>query len=174
MEAKVYKIRKAVIIPLSLSLFLGLLLLALCLIQNEPPSKIIVLSIVNLVLLVFLVENLGRALIVGEKSITHKKFLRRKTLLFADITSFEALSYRRRVFSTLSSEESFMIFTNAYENYPGLAKEILARLPNEVTSRETRELIAAPPVKHGDIVSFWITVIIFGVILLHQASPYFN
>jgi hypothetical protein len=174
MPTKIYKIRKAFMIPLGLSLFLGCLLLALCLLQKEPPSKLVVLSIVNLFLLVFFVENLSRALIIDDHSITHKKFLRKKTLLFEEITSFEALSYRKRVFSTLSSEENFIIFTNAYENFHELVRQILARLPDNATGRETRELVASPPVKQGDVVSLWVTTIIFGVILLHQASAFFK
>lgn len=159
-------------IPLTLSLFFGYLLLALCVFQKEPSSKLIVLSILNIFLTVFFIENLFRSLVINENSITHNKFLRRKTLLFSEINSFESLSLRKRMFSTLSTEESFLIFSNVYQNFEDLMRQILARLPENSVSQETKELATSPPVKRGDIISFWIAALVLGGILLQQASIY--
>ncbi len=160
--------------PLGLTLFLGIALLGLCVFQNETPPKLVVLSLMVLSLGLFFLESLFRRIVINRDSITHFKFLRQKTMPFADITSFESMSLRKRVFSTLSSEENFLIFTNAYENYADLTREILERLPKNAVSPETRELASFPPVKRGDIISFWITAIILGAILLQQASVYFK
>ena len=161
-------------IPLGLSLLLGISLLALCIIQGQNTSKLVVLSMVVLFFCFFFVESLFRRIVIEEDSITHFKLMRKKVLLFSDISSFESMSLRKRVFSTLSSEDSFLIFTNAYENYADLTREILTRLPENSVSAETRELVSSPPVKLGDIISFWVTAIILGGILLHQASIYFK
>lgn len=172
MNTKVYKIRTAFLLPLGLSLLFGSMLLVVCLLQKEPIAKLVVLSMVILFLTVVFVESFFRCIVIDDNSITHNKFLRRKTLLFSDINSFDSLSLRKRVFSTLSSEESFLIFTNAYEKHGDLMREILTRLPENSASQETRELASSPPVKRGDIISFWITAIILGGILLQQASSY--
>jgi hypothetical protein len=174
MDAKEYKIRRAFMIPLGLSLFLGITLLALCVIQGQNISKLVILSMIVLFLGFFFVESLFRSIVIDNNSITHFKFMRKKALLFDDISSFESMSLRKRVFSTLSSEDSFLIFTNAYENYADLTREILTRLPENSVSAETRELVSSPPVKLGDIISFWVAAIILGGILLHQASIYFQ
>ena len=172
MDIKVYKIRTAFMLPLALNLLLGSMLLALCLLQKEPSAKLVILSMGILFLAIAFVESFFRRIVIDENAITQNKFLRRKTLLFSDINSFESLSLRKRVFSTLSSEENFLIFTNAYENHDDLMREILARLPENSVGPETRELASSPPVKRGDIISFWITAIILGGILLQQASNY--
>jgi hypothetical protein len=174
MDSKQYKIRKAFMFPLGLTLFLCIALLALSVFQNETPPKLVVLSLMVLSLGIFFLESLFRRIVIDKDSITHFKFLRQKTMLFAHITSFESMSLRKRVFSTLTSEESFLIFTNAYGNYADLTREILARLPEKAVSPETRELASSPPVKHGDVISFWVTAIILGAILLQLASAYFK
>jgi hypothetical protein len=84
------------------------------------------------------------------------------------------MSLKKRVFSTLESGDSFLIFTNAYEHYGELMKEILGRLPKSAVSQETREVASSPPVKRGDIISFWITALILGGILLQQGIGFFK
>ena len=172
MDTKTYKIRTAFLLPLGLSLFFGSMLLVVCLLQKESTAKLVVLSLVILFLAAVFVESFFRCIVIDDNSITQNKFLRRKTLLFSDINTFDALSLRKRVFSTLSSEESFLIFTNAYENHGDLMRELLARLPENSAAPETRELASSPPVKRGDIISFWIMAVILGGILLQQAIRY--
>ena len=172
MTAKRYKIQTALLLPLGLSLLFGFLLLALCLYQKEPVSKLVILSLIILFFAIVFLESSFRCIVIDDSAITHHKLLRQKTLSWAEINSFDALSLKKRVFSTLSSEDSFLIFTNAYANHADLMQEILARLPENSASAETRELASFPPVKRGDIISFWITAIILGGILLYQASTY--
>jgi len=159
-------------LPLGLSLLLGSLLLALCVYQQEPAAKLVILSMITLFLAMVFVESFFRCIVIDDNAITQNKFLRRKTLSWSEINSFESLSLRKRVFSTLSSEDSFLIFTNAYANHGDLMREIIARLPENSTSPETRELSSSPPIKRGDIISLWIMAIILGGILLQQTSTY--
>ena len=87
--------------------------------------------------------------------------------------AFDTVEVRRRVFLTLSAGDDFLILSNAYARFPELASALLARVPNQIVSEETRTMAAAPPAKNGDIVSCWIaTAVMIGIIVIQLGRPH--
>ena len=168
-----FSIRKAFLFPLGLLLFLSLTLLAVCVIQGQPRAKILILGFMLLPITALFIESAFRRTVIDDREVTVFKFLRRKSLRFADVTSLETVQVRKRAFLTLSAGDDFQIFSNAYDSFPTLVEVLLARVPPHAVSEETRAMAESPPVKSADIVSCWLGVVLLSLILYIQLGGRF-
>ena len=164
----VYKVRRGFLVPFGLLLVLLLTLLVVTLVQSQPREKILLLVVIILPVAILFVESLFRKTEVGADEVTAHKLLRDKTLRFAEITHVDLVKVRKRAFLTLSSEEDFLILSNAYADFPKLVTDMLPRLPEAAITPEFRAAAEDLPVKSSDIVSCWIAVALVLFILYVQ------
>lgn len=170
MNTEVFLIRRTFLLPLGLLILAMVALFILCLVQGEERSRIAILGLLILPASILFAESLFRRIEIGEDALTAVRFLRRKTLRFADISEVESMRIRGRAFLTLCAGDDFLIFTNAYARFPLLLATILEKTPAQVVSEETRSLAATPPVKIGDIVSCWLGFILMLVFFFLQLN----
>lgn len=163
-----FVIRRAFLVPLGLLLLLALSLLAVIVNQGQPTSKIVILGLITLPIAILFLESLYRRAFIDAQGVTVAKFLRKKTIAFADITAIDTLLVRKRAFVTLSTEGHFLIFSNAYANFPTLVRTLLLHIPERMVSAETRQMAKAPPVKSTDVISCWLAVVLLAIILYLQ------
>lgn len=157
-----YVIRRSFLLPLGLLAGLIVALGAVCIVQEQPPGKTIILGALLVPVLGLFVESLFRRAVISEQGVTVKKFLREKSVSFSEVTSFDLVVVKKRAFLSLSTEESFLILSNAFRDFPQLVADISGRVPEGTMSEETRENCRNVPVKTADIVSCWLAV---GVVL---------
>jgi hypothetical protein len=167
-EIRTFVIRRAFLLPLGLLLLLSVILLAVCIGQGEPTARVLILGCVILPVAALFVESAWRRAVVGDGELTVFKPMRRATLKFADVSAVETVAVRKRVFLTLCAGDDFLILSNAYADFPGLVRTLLARVPAEAVSPETAAMAEAPPVKQGDIFACWLAVGLMALILWAQ------
>ncbi len=172
-DNQVYAIRKEFLLPLGILLLQSLALFVICLVKGEPTAKVVILGAIILPIAGLFVESVLRRVEVAETGVTVFKVLRKKTLHFSDLTAVETVQVRKRAFLTLSSEEDFVILSNAYAGFPALVHSLLARVPEGVISPETRQMAQNPPRKSSDIVSCWVGVLLLALILYSQLGGRF-
>lgn len=163
-----FQIRRAFLLPLGILLILSLLLLATVLIQGQPIVKSVVLGIMIVPISGLFFESFFRRIHFDSETITVFKPLREKSLKFAELTEVETLQVKKRVFLTLSTEEDFLILSNAYADFPLLVNAILEHSSQQVITEETRQMAANPPSKSSDIFSCWLATILMAIILVLQ------
>ena len=172
-KIEVYTIRKGFLIPLGLLLLQSLALFVICLVKAEPLAKVVILGAIILPIAGLFVESAWRRVMVEETAVTVFKVLRKKTLHFSDLTEVETVQVRKRAFLTLSTEEDFLILSNAYAGFPALVHGLLERIPAATISPETRKMAQNPPMKSSDIVSCWAGVLLLTLILYNQLGGAF-
>lgn len=165
-----FVIRRSFLLPLGLLVILIVALLAVCLVQGQPAGKVIILGCLLVPVLGVFVESSFRRVILLEDRVTIKKFLREKTLFFSEITALDLVIVKKRAFLTLSTEEDFLILSNAYRNFPALVAGVTGQVPEGTMTEETRENCRNVPVKTSDIVSCWLAVGLVLFILYLQLS----
>lgn len=168
-----FAIRKAFLFPLGLLLLQSLALFVICLIKGEPLAKVVILGAIIVPIAGLFVESVWRRVLVEETGLTVFKVLRKKTILYSDLTEVETVQVRKRAFLTLSSEEDFLILSNAYAGFPSLVHALLERVPAAVISPETSKMAQNPPMKSSDIVSCWVGVLLLTLILYSQLGGSF-
>lgn len=143
-------------------------LFVVCLVKGEPMAKVLILVFIMLPVVVLFVESVFRRTVLTGEGVVVFKLLRKKELMFAEMTSVETVQVRKRVFLTLCADDDFLIISNAYANFPGLVQSLLARVPAAAISEETRQMAIAPPVKSTDVISCWLAVALLAFILYIQ------
>jgi len=170
---KSFVIRRTFLIPLGLLLGLTVALMGVCLVQGQPTAKVVILGFIAVPVLALFVESVCRRTVIGREAITVNKCLRRKTLVFADVTEVETVRVRKRVFLTLCAGDDFLILSNAYAGFPALVEALLGRVAPEAVSEETRKMAVAPPTKSTDVISCWLGVALLAFILYIQLGGSF-
>ena len=173
MEPTTFKIRKSFLLPLGLIVLLSLVLLASSLYLHLPTAKIIILGLFFLPACAFFAESMVRKVYLGEDSIRVKKLLRSKLLSYNDLIAVDTILVRKRAFLSLSSEDDFLIISNSYENFGLLLQKLVAHLPDNIVSDETKKLVEKPPKKGSDIFSVWLAVAVLALIIYVQLRGLF-
>jgi len=163
-----FVIRRAFLLPLGLLLLETLVLLVVCLVQQQPIAKALILLFLILPIAGLFVESLGRKLILDARGLTAKRLFRQQTIAFAEVTELETVMVRNRVYLTLCAGDDFLIFSNSYSDFPLLVSQLLESIPAGTVSAATAQMAAAPPTKKSDIISCWIGVALLVYILLAQ------
>jgi hypothetical protein len=168
MDTHTFSIRKSFLIPLGLVVLLTLILLISCLIQQVPLAKTLILAALILPAILLFIESSRRRIIVAEDGVQIDKLLRSKKISFSEMTAIDTVLVRKRAFISLSSETDFIIFSNSYDNFGQLLKEMLAKAPESVISDETRQMATNPPEKSSDVFSAWVAVAVLTLIIYVQ------
>ncbi len=160
-----FMIRRTFLLPLGILLVLSLILWATVLFQGQPKIKLVVLGIMILPITALFLESFFRRIRFDEEAITVFKPFRKKSLKFSELTEVETLQVKKRVFLTLSTEEDFIIMSNAYADFPLLVNFILSHAPDQIVTDDTRLMATDPPNKSSDILSCWFAAILMAIIL---------
>jgi hypothetical protein len=163
-----YSIRRSFLIPLGILLLQALLLFAVVLVQGQPTVKAIILGILLIPVSGLFAESYFRRIVIEEEKLTSFRPFRQRSLQFADIVATDTIRVKKRVFLTLSSEEHFIIISNAYTDFPRLVGELLKRVPPASIADETRQMAEDVPTKSSDIISCWFGVILLAIVLVLQ------
>lgn len=163
-----FVIRRGFLVPLGLLLLEILALLVICLVQQQPIAKVVILVGLTLPIAGLFVESCFRRLVLDADRLTAKRLLREKTLHLAEITDFDTVIVRNRVYLTLTAGDEFLILSNSYADFPRLVNGLIERIPPDVVSEATRRMAEAPPRKTSDIVSGWLGVVLLVYILYAQ------
>lgn len=165
-----FVIRRSLQLPISLLLLLTAVLLVVTIVQGQPVGKTVILGAMLLPLALLCAEVWMRRIRVTPDSVTARKLGRSKTLRFADLTAFESVVVRRRYYLSLSTEDDFLIISNAYAGFSELLELLLQLTPPQVVSEEVERLAKEPLRRPTDMLSSWIGVLVLLAILYLQFS----
>ena len=168
-DVKTFTIRKFFLLPLALLVVMTLALLVICLVQDQPIAKVVILGALMVPLTAMLVEGGGRRIEVSPERVRAIRPFRSKEILCAKVTELETVRVRNRVFLTLSAgEDDYLIISNSYADFPGLVRSLVDVVPEPTVTEETRQLAKNPPVRQADVAAVWLAVIAMAYILFAQ------
>ncbi len=162
---RTFRIRSGFLIPLAADVFLLAFLLGLAFFGKSQPVERIVLTVVFIPLCLVFVELLMRQIELCESGIRIKRFVRKKELLWGDITEAGSVVLRNKVYIVLTTKKGFYVISNSYENFTLLIKYIVDHLDKEKVEEGVSNLVLYPVRKMADIVSAWIAAVILLIIV---------
>ncbi len=165
---KSYTIRRSFLLPLGILLLQTLLLFAIVVAQGQPKVKAIVLGILIIPVAGLFAESFFRRIVVAADAVTALRPFRQKRLAYDEITAVDTIQVKKRAFLTVSTEDHFVIISNAYADFPALVADLLEKVPAESISEDTSRMAEAPPVKSSDIYSCWFGVVLLAIIMVLQ------
>jgi hypothetical protein len=166
---RIFKIRRAFVVPLGLLIALMAVLLGVCLLQGQPAAKIIILAVMFVPPSVLFVETVFRRLVIDSEKVTAVRPFRKRQICFADVTSLESVRVRSRVFLTLvAGDDDFLIMSNSYGEFPVLVECLIAAVPAGTVTEETAQMAQHPPLRQADIFTAWFAVLALLYVLIAQ------
>lgn len=168
-QERTFVIRRAFVVPMGLLIALTITLLVVCVIQGQPVAKAVILAVMIVPLAVLFVESAVRRIVVAHDRVTAFRPFRQRQVLFADVTSLETVQVRSRVFMTLvAGPDDFLIISNSYADFPTLVASLVAAVPDDTVTEETRAMAKQPPLRHADIFTVWFAVVALCYVLIAQ------
>ncbi len=164
MSSRIYRIRRAFLIPFAVVVLLLFILLLLSLVDGFPAERI-VLAVMFVAALAFFCEAVFRRVAAGEDRITVRKFLRNRELSWEDITHLGAVAIRRKVYILLTTKKGLHIFSNAYGCFPLMVRDIAGRVGREKTEKDVVEQIEHSLINNGPVFSTWGAAVIIAFIV---------
>lgn len=165
-EERTFRIRSGFLIPLAADVFLLAFLLGFSFFSGKSqPVECIVLTIVFIPLCLVFIELLLRQIETSDNGISIKRFIRKKQLLWTDITEIGAVILKSKVYVVLTTKKGFYVISNSYENFTELLKHIIDHLDKDKIEEGVSNLVLYPVRKVADIVSAWIAAVILLIIV---------
>lgn len=162
---RVFKIKKALLIPLSVDAGLVFILLLVSFFKRSSTMEIVFLMILMISFSILVLECIFREAAVSGEGLAIKKLLRRKRLGWGDITDVGALILRKKAYLVLTTTKGFHIISNAYDDYPALVRGIVEHVEAERVEESVKTLMDKPVRKIADIVSAWVGAAVLLVVL---------
>lgn len=162
---RVFKIKKALLIPLTIDAGLVFILLLVSFFRKSSVGEVVFLVILMVFLSLIVLECIFREVAIGVDGLEIKKLLRRKRFGWGDITDVGALILRKKVYLVLTTTKGFHIISNAYDDYTALVKGIAEHVEAERVEESVKTLIDKPVRKISDIVSAWMGAAVLLVVV---------
>jgi len=163
---RIFRIRSGFLIPLAADVFLVAFLLGFSFFARNPqPVERIILTIVFIPLCLVFIELLMRQIETSESGIRIKRFVRKKELLWSDITEIGSVILRNKVYIVLTTKKGFFVISNSYEDFTSLIKYIIDHLDKDKIEEGVSNLVLYPIRKMADIVSAWVAAVILLIIV---------
>lgn len=173
MNGSTYTIRKGFLIPMGITVVLGVVLLLIGISFQMPAGRLYLLAAFMAPALLIFIESSRRRVHIYCDRILMERTLGKKQLHFNDLTSVDAVRVRKRVFISLTTENSFMIISNSYDRFDELVRQLIDLVPPTTLSDEARQLAADPPRKCSDIFSAWLAVSVLLLVIAAQLRSAF-
>ncbi len=132
---------------------------------KSQPVERIVLTVVFIPLCLVFIELLMRQIETCESGIKIKRFIKKKELLWSDITELGSVILRNKVYIVLTTKKGFYVISNSYEDFTSLMKYIIDHLDKDKIEEGVSNLVLYPVRKVADIVSAWIAAVILLIIV---------
>lgn len=167
MNEKIYKIRKAFLIPLTGIVVLLFLLLLLSLSGSRQSWELVVLAILFLTSLSADLYLMKKELIVNDEGVKIKNIFRSKEFFWREITHLGIVVLKKKVYFLLTTTKGFYIFSNLLGNHVSLVRSLADKLDEEKVEEEVRKYLDNSVERLALIIASWIAVaIIIAVIVL--------
>jgi hypothetical protein len=167
MTERIFRIRKAFLIPLALDVTLLLILFLLSVLFKGMPSERVVLAAFFIPSALIFFEAVSRRVIARDQEIVIKKFLREKSFQWHEITHVGTLMMRKKIYFLLTTTKGFHVLSNAYKDYPDLVRHLDAHLDKEKVDDEVRAQAEKSVANISDIIAAWFAVVVLlGIIMM--------
>lgn len=171
MAQRHYTIRRAFLIVLGLDAFLLFCLFLVSLLTKGDTMERLILVLFFLPALVLFLECLFRRVTVVEEGLVIRKLGRNKALLWDEITRVGYLVLHKKVYLLLTTVKGFFVISNAFEGFPRLVEDLVARVEPDRVEQDVRLQAGRSMIGIANIVAAWVAAVLMMVMILMKLLP---
>lgn len=173
MPLRLHRIRMAFLVPLGLDVVLLCALFLMALLQNGDTVERLVFALFFVPACYLFLECLRRRVTLSQGGLAIRKLWGEKWVAWDEITHVGGLTLNRKVYLLLTTVRGFFIVSSAFEEFPALAEEIVARVGSEKVEEEVRSQADRSVTGIAPVVSAWIAAVVMVGIILLKASLFY-
>jgi hypothetical protein len=164
--SQIHRIRRAILIPLALSLMAIFVLLLNAWLRSSLPGERAVLTAVFLLVGYLFLEVISRQAALGSEGMAISKLMRLKELAWDEITHLGSLAMGAKVYLLLTTTKGFYILSNNYERFPDLLRYLADNIKAERLGGEISSLLAKPPENSQPVRSAWLMAVVMMALMV--------
>lgn len=173
MDHRAYRIKKALIIPLGVVLFLLVFLFIFTIGTTGERLETGLFAALTLPAAYLFLESLYRAVAISEEAITVVKLFGRKKITWNSITHVGGLTIKNKAWILLTTTHGLYIISNVYDRFSSIAHDIAARMESDrpdmpdIIEEPFRQLMREPPSGNASVGMAWSAAgVLVGIALL--------
>lgn len=171
MSQRVYRIRRAFLIPLGIDALLLFCLLLISLLSQGSTTERLVFAFFFFPSGYLFLECFFRRVTVDDGGVALRRLWRGKSVPWDGITHIGGLSLHRKVYLLLTTIRGFFIVSNAYEGFSELTEEIVSHVDPARVEEEVRLQAGRSPSGIAHIAMAWIAAVFMaGIIMIKMLS----
>jgi len=170
MPDRIYKISRALVLPLTLNALLLLAVLALTFMRQGTSTERFLLLAALIPMAVIALESSLRKVEASESGLVLIKFFKRRALNWADITHVGALAVRKKVYLVLTTTKGFHVLSNAYGRFGDLVRDVTGHVDAERVEEGAREILEGSTGNRSNIVAAWLAAILLAVVIVMKIA----
>jgi hypothetical protein len=158
MEQRIYRIRRAFLIPLGVDTLLLCCLFVLALIRGSGTERL-VFGLFFFPALYLFAECLLRRVTLGEKGVLVRKLWREKGFSWEEITNIGGVTVHKKVYLLISTLKGLFILSNAYGDFSSLTGQILSRVDPARVEEDVRAQAGRYPPGIAQVAMAWVAAL---------------
>lgn len=172
MSQRIYRIRRAFLVPLGVDAFLLCVLFVISMLPQGSATERLVFAIFFVPSLYVFFACLLRRVTVDGGGIVIRKLLRKKGVPWEGITHVGGLSMHNKVYLLLTTVHGFFIISNAYGGFSDLVEEIVSRVDRTKVEEEVRLQAGRSPSGIVHAALAWTAAVFMVGIILIKILPF--
>ena len=157
---EIFKIRRALIIPLGLALCAVFTLMLLAWVFTAIPGERLILAIICMILGYLFLDLFFRQVKFASDGLTIGKLWKQKRFHWDEITHIGSVTMGPKVYVLLTTTNGFYILSNNYERFSQLLRELSKNLSQEKVDADIIGLIEHPLDNKKPVFSAWIMLLL--------------
>ena len=163
----IFTTKGLLVYPYFVAVLLSFLLIYICVLKNDPKTKIAVLVAVLIPFYYFFLELIFRKVVVAKDFIFVRKFLRKRKILLNDIKQVGTASFKSKTYIFFELEKSSpVIISNSYERFADLLSAISTIIGKDRLTDSLKNLPKSKYKRYSDIISAWAALLLFVAIIV--------
>jgi hypothetical protein len=171
MDRKEYSIKKTLILPLGIDVFLLASLLVVSVLKRGEALETGLFTVLAIPAAYLFLESLFRRITITEDGIATARLFGKKNVSWESITHAGGLTIKNKAYLLLTTTSGLLIISNVYDHFSSIAKDIAAHLEPDRTEDEFRVMTGNPPSGNSSAGLAWAAAVVLSGIVLVNIYP---
>lgn len=167
MDHRTHRVKKTLIVPLGVDLFLLVFLLVFTVWTTGAALETGLFAALTLPTAYLFLESISRAAAISEEGITIFKLFGEKKIVWNTITHAGGLTIKNKAYILLTTPHGLYIISNIYDKFNSIAHDIAAHIEPDRMEEAFHQLMLDPPSGNASAGMAWMAAgVMAGIALL--------
>ena len=162
---KVYKIKRAITLPLIIAVVLSVPVFGLSLRTGAPTAKLLWTLALMLLFYLFAFNRILQRLAISEDALEFRGIGGKRHLPFNTISAIDGVTMGTRQFIVITAAKRSFHFSNSLDGFEDLAVRLQQTTAQDIQGAGLAEVIAAPARNRRDSFAPWLAVLVMLLLL---------